>query len=103
MSAKLPLISFVLMASIVTAIHAEDPTPRDREKTSYACERGLDELNREKWDEAIVWFDAALKSHPKLVMAFLGKGAALQNKENFDETIVEFDSAIKLDPSLILA
>jgi tetratricopeptide (TPR) repeat protein len=52
---------------------------------------------------AIVDYDDAIELDPKLALAHLNRGIALEAKGNTDLAIADYDEAIRLDPKLASA
>ena len=55
-----------------------------------------------KYQEAIEWYDKALKIDPNNVFALNNKGLALSNLGKYEEAIEWFDKALKIDPNMFL-
>ena len=55
--------------------------------------------NLSKHQEAIEWYDKALKIDPNNVIALYDKGFALNNLGKYEEAIEWYDKALKIDPN----
>ena len=58
--------------------------------------------NLSKYQEAIEWYDKALKIDPNNILALNNKGLALSNLGKYQEAIEWYDKALKIDPNNIL-
>jgi len=61
--------------------------------------RGDELLDAENYEEAIIYYDAALKIDPFNVSALFSKGLALDNLGRLDEAISYYDKVLALDPN----
>ena len=64
---------------------------------------GMTHDNLSKHQEALEWFDKALKIDPNYVFALYGKGATLHNLSKYQEAIEWYDKALKIDQNDTLA
>ncbi len=56
-----------------------------------------------RFDEAILFFDRALKRNPQMYDAWYYKGSSLASLGRFDEAIVCFDKASEINPQYVVA
>ena len=57
-------------------------------------------FNNSKFEEAVKWFDKALKIDPKSIDALNGIGLSLNKLGRYEEAITWFDMALRIDPPL---
>jgi len=63
------------------------------------CERGIDALYNEKYDEAIERFGEAIKLSPDYFDAYFNRGLAYHSKKDYNNAIEDFNKSIELDPN----
>jgi tetratricopeptide (TPR) repeat protein len=56
-------------------------------------------FNQGRYEEAIIWYDKALKIDPKAVDALIKKGAALDTLGKKQEALASLDRALTIDPT----
>jgi tetratricopeptide (TPR) repeat protein len=61
-------------------------------------EKGNMSFNKSKYEEAVKWYDQALKIDPKSTVALNGKGLVFNKLGRYEEAITWFDKALKIDP-----
>ncbi|MDA0834084.1 MAG: hypothetical protein O2955_06870 [Planctomycetota bacterium] len=55
------------------------------------------QVREEKWDEALTFYDLALKLDPQLADAFAGRGHVRLQQEKQDEALADFQKAMEID------
>ena len=53
----------------------------------------------QRWREAIIEYNKALKVNPKYANAFFNKGISLHNLGGYAEAIAKSDKVLKIDPN----
>jgi tetratricopeptide (TPR) repeat protein len=66
-------------------------------------EKGNMSFNKSKYEEAVKWYDQALKIDPKSIDALNGKGLVFNKLGRYEEAITWFDKAIEIDPNFVYA
>lgn len=66
-------------------------------KTLYY--KGLDELNKDKFNDAIDYFNKALKEDPEFAFAWDNLGITYRKLENYDKAIECYEKSLELDPN----
>jgi len=64
-------------------------------------EKGNMSFNKSKYEEAVKWYDQALKIDPKSIDALNGKGLVFNKLGRYEEAITWFDKAIEIDPNFV--
>jgi tetratricopeptide (TPR) repeat protein len=73
-----------------------------RENTAEGfCSEGVRLSRNKRHEEALEWFDRALRRDPRHVNAWVGKGFALGKLGRYDEEIQCCDRVLELDPESI--
>ena len=57
----------------------------------------------EDYDNAIFYYNQAIKADPKFSIAYNNLGITYKNMKKYDEAIMEFTKAIDLDPDYVIA
>jgi tetratricopeptide (TPR) repeat protein len=65
--------------------------------------KALQLYSSQKFDEAIINFDLAIKLNPKYLDAYMGMGAALNAMGKYKDAIDAYNKAIKIDPKYVFA
>ena len=65
--------------------------------------RGLAYHNNEKYRQAVLDFDMAIKLDPKLAVAYVYRGGANFKAGNVDQAIVDYERAIAVNPKEAMA
>jgi len=60
--------------------------------------KGLSFASLKRYEEAIEYYDRALKSDPSYVTSWYNKGLSLKKLKRYDEAVACFERAIQLDP-----
>ena len=58
---------------------------------------------KDKYDEAIRYYDDAIALHPEFDQAYYARGMAYSDKEDFEMAVEDFTRAIELNPDFILS
>jgi tetratricopeptide (TPR) repeat protein len=66
-------------------------------------EKGHMSFNKSKYEEAVKWYDQALKIDPKSTDSLNGKGLVFNKLGRYEEAITWFDKAIEIDPNFVYA
>ena len=64
-------------------------------------EKGHMSFNKSKYEEAVKWYDQALKIDPKSTDSLNGKGLVFNKLGRYEEAITWFDKAIEIDPNFV--
>jgi len=67
-------------------------------KACNLCQKGQDFYSKGAYDEAIKYYDLALKINPDYVKALNGKGMAFNSKKEYHKAIECYDKALKIAP-----
>jgi len=70
----------------------------DHQDALEAYNRGLEYLDYNEPDQAIVAFSDVLKLKPRHVHAYFARGCAWAERGNLEEAIADYNEAIRLDP-----
>jgi tetratricopeptide (TPR) repeat protein len=65
--------------------------------------KGMDLVDKNKYDDAIKAFNEAIRIDPSYVPALDNKGYVLNKQGKYDDAIEAFDEAIRIDPSYVPA
>jgi len=68
------------------------------EDAVYAFEQAEKLLLKQKYDEAIVFFDKALEKLPRYANAWLKKGDTLSNLKRYDEALYCYEKVLQINP-----
>ncbi len=68
------------------------------EDAVYSYEQAEKLLLKQKYEEAIVFFDKALEKLPRYVNAWLKKGDALSNLNRYDEALYCYEKVLQINP-----
>lgn len=68
-----------------------------------AHRRGSSHLVAGEFDEAIPYFDEAIRIDPKNAHAYFGRGYAWYKKKEYDSAIADFNNALEIDPRMAYA
>ena len=60
--------------------------------------KGMNFLNKDLWEEAIVAFSKAIERNPGFVAAYHNRGVAYYEKGQDDRAFADYNKAIKMDP-----
>ena len=75
----------------------------DHQDALEAYGRGLEYLDYNEPDQAILAFTEALKMNPRHVHAYFARGCAWAERGNLDQAIADYNEAIRLDPDYAAA
>jgi tetratricopeptide (TPR) repeat protein len=64
--------------------------------------KGLKEVDKEKYEEAIDYFDKALKIDPDFAFAWDYLGLCHRKAGNYDKAIIAYENSLKVDPEGIM-
>ena len=59
--------------------------------------------DKDKYDEAIRYYDKAIELHPEFAQAYHERGMAYSFKEEFNTTVADLTKAVELNPDFILS
>ena len=91
-----PPVTFTLQKLIVPPSALGTTAPQDLQ----AALASADALyNNQRWDEAIVAYNAILEKSPSLSVINLQIAAAYRNKKAFDNAITAYNQLLKVDPT----
>lgn len=68
------------------------------EDAVYSYEQAEKLLLKQKYEEAIVFFDKALEKLPRYANAWLKKGNALSNLEKYDQALYCYEKVLQINP-----
>jgi Flp pilus assembly protein TadD len=91
-----PPVTFTLQKLIVPPSALGTTAPRDLQ-AALASADAL--FNNQRWDEAIVAYNAILEKSPSLSVINLQIAAAYRNKKAYDSAITAYNQLLKVDPS----
>jgi len=91
-----PPVTFTLQKLIVPPSALGTTAPRDLQ-AALANADGL--FNNQRWDEAIVAYNAILEKSPSLSVINLQIAAAYRNKKAYDSAITAYNQLLKVDPT----
>ena len=95
---KLILILAPLALVILTTISTTLTSAQSEDDVDALFKKGLEAIIKQKYDEAIQYFDKVLEIDPKNVDALNNKGVSLGNLHKYDEAIQYFDKVLEIDP-----
>ena len=75
----------------------------DHQDASEAYSRGLEYLDYNEPDQAIVAFTEALKLNPRHIHAYFARGCAWAERGDLERAIADYNEAIRLDPNYAAA
>ena len=75
----------------------------DHQDALEAYNRGLEYLEYNEPDQAILAFTDALKLNPRHTHAYFARGCAWAERGNFEKAIADYSEAIRLDPKYAAA
>ncbi|MDD5465667.1 MAG: tetratricopeptide repeat protein [Candidatus Omnitrophica bacterium] len=84
---------WMLLFSAIGNIYAQEP-----EEESF--NRGKDYFKKQKYEEALIAFDAAIHINPKYADAYFYRGVVYADRYKFDEALLDYAKAIEIDPNL---
>lgn len=70
---------------------------------SELIQKGNMLFNKSKYEEAVKWYDKAIKLDPKSTAALNGNGLVFNKLGRYEEAIIWLDKAIKIDPYFVFA
>jgi tetratricopeptide (TPR) repeat protein len=85
----------VLMAALLAAGQA---WTADVGTFPYYYEQGMENLERGNVDQAIRDFTKVIETHPRLTVAYCGRGLAYFFKGQYDQAITDFNRAQEINP-----
>ena len=92
------LLTVLLVVSVGSNYQIENVEAQSTNTSSFSelFEKGNSLGSLGKYEEAISWFDKALKVDPKNVDALYNKGVALDNLGRYEEAISWYDKALEV-------
>lgn len=80
-----------------------DPSKEDRNTAEGKMRAGLSLVAKGRMDEAMAYFQEALKLDPKLAAAHVNLGLAYAYTQRLDQAVVHFRKALKINPGMFEA
>lgn len=74
-----------------------------RENPSQLFQQGVDAMDAEKPDEAVIWFKKALQQDPEMALAHYKLGQIYREKKEPKLAFAQFGQAVQQDPKLAMA
>jgi len=71
-----------------------------QEPEEESFNRGKDYFKKQKYEEALIAFDAAIHINPKYADAYFYRGVIYADRYKFDEALLDYAKAIEIDPNL---
>ena len=81
----------------------KDPKAAGASTTQAALAKAKSLLARGEWDQAIIFYDEAIRVGPKTCAMHSSRGFAYQQKGNAAEALADYNEAIRLDPNNVSA
>lgn len=92
------LIILSILFCLITLCYSLNATKTFADQSTINFNNGVLELGTKNFDQAIAYFQAALKANPYHIKAYNNLGIALQKKGDFNNAIIAYQQALKLDP-----
>ncbi|MDP3042651.1 MAG: tetratricopeptide repeat protein [Candidatus Omnitrophota bacterium] len=84
---------WMMLFSTSGNIYAQEP-----EEESF--HRGKNYFEKQKYEEALIAFDAAIRINSKYADAYFYRGVVYADRYKFDEALLDYTKAIEIDPNL---
>jgi len=87
----------LIAAAILASPHYASGQHESGDALSY-YKRGIERRRQHEYDQAIAFFDEAIRLDPTFAEAYLGRGSSWNSKKEYEKAIDDFNEAIRLDP-----
>lgn len=84
---------WIILFLVITNTYAQEP-----EEESF--NRGKDYFEKQKYEEALIAFSAAIHINPRYADAYFYRGVVYADRYKFDEALADYAKAIEIDPDL---